>query len=845
MTIMGRQLGLESKIWILSGVVAVVSALAYVTLVEPLGTGPSVLDVPWWVVAAGFAAAERWVVHLHFRRSTHSLSLGELPLVAGLMFLPAPELVIAGVVGSSLALAFDREIPAFKAFFNLAQFTLGTCVALFVIEGLTTVRDPLDPIVWLAVFAAVSAATLVADICVGAAVTIAEGRLEAQQRVDMLLTNWTVALSNTCLALAVAAVVAARPEGGLLLVPPTVLLLAAYRAYLSERRRNAELEFLYEATRTLSRSSEIVPELEALLARTAAAFRVGAVDLVLFSAEPNRSARSSLARDGSRRMLEPIDEPLAESLRSLAAGLTGPVETERIHDHGQREYFRSRGMESGVVAPLHGEAGCVGLFSIAGRESVDRSFSDEDLRLLETLTGNVTVALQYDRLEQAVRQLESLQDELERKALYDSLTQLANRSLFHNRLEHALHSRRQGVCVLLLDIDEFKAINDSHGHHAGDELLRAVGDRLRACLREGDTAARLGGDEFALLLDRAGGEEDAVAVAKRLLSDFESRIEVAGERIRVHVSLGIAVGSPGQDSTDELLRKADVALYEAKRRGKSQYRVFHPSMGDALRKRRTLAFELERAVSEEELTVVYQPVVSLEDCRPVALEALVRWNHPERGLVPPGDFIAFAEETGAVVEIGAIVLERVVEQVAELGIPIHANVCAPELIDPGFLDRLDALVERHQVAPELLIFELTERAFVGDDPVPVAVLEALHDRGMGVAVDDFGTGYSSLAYLSRLPVDMIKIPKPFVDEVTGSREHHALARAVIELGAALDLSVVAEGIETPDQIAALRAFGCELGQGFYYGMPTEPRLALRRVELLRANPDRAEFLRAV
>jgi diguanylate cyclase (GGDEF)-like protein len=840
----GRELSLEAKIWILTAVVAVFGGLAYAAFVHSISTGPAALDVPWWVVAAGFAAAERWVVHLHFRRSTHSLSLGELPLVAGLMFLPAPELVIAGLVGSSVALAFDREIPTFKAFFNLAQFTLGTCAALIVLDTLTGLRDPLDPVVWVAVFAAVSAATLVADVCVGAAVSLAEGKLEAQQRIDMLLTNWTVALSNTCLALAVAAVVAAQPEGGLLLVPPTVLLMAAYRAYLSERRRNAELEFLYEATRTLSRSSEIVPELEALLERTAAAFRVSSVELVLFSAEPNRSARSSLAEDGTRRMLEPIDEPLAESLRSLATGLTGPVETQRIHGIAQREYFRSRGMESGVVAPLHGEAGCVGLFAIAGRESVDRSFSEEDLRLLETLTGNVTVALQYDRLEQAVRQLESLQHELERKALFDSLTQLANRSLFHNRLEHALQSRRPGVCVLLLDIDEFKAINDSHGHHAGDELLRAVADRLRACLREGDTAARLGGDEFALLLDRTGGETDAIAVAKRLLADFENRIDVAGERVRVHVSIGISVGAPGKDCPDELLRKADVALYEAKRRGKSQYRVFHPSMRDALRKRRTLAFELERAVSDEELTVVYQPVVSLEDCRAVALEALVRWNHPERGLVPPGEFIAFAEETGAVVEIGAAVLERVVAQAAELNMPIHANVCAPELIDPGFLDRLDALVERHQVAPELLIFELTERAFVGDDPVPIAVLEALHARGMGVAVDDFGTGYSSLAYLSRLPVDTMKIPKQFIDEVTGSREHHALARAVIELGAALDLKVVAEGIESPDQIDALRAFGCELGQGFYYGLPTDARLALRRVDLLRENPGRA-MLRAV
>ena len=180
----------------------------------PLGAGPSTLDVPWWAVAAGFAAAERWVVHLHFRRSTHSLSLGELPLVAWPAVPSRHELVLAGLVGSSLALAFDREIPLFKAFFNLAQFTLGTCVALFIVEGLTTVRDPLDPMVWLAVFAAVSAATLVADICVGAAVTIAEGRLEPHQRLDMLLTNWTVALSNTCLALAIAASWRPAPRAG-------------------------------------------------------------------------------------------------------------------------------------------------------------------------------------------------------------------------------------------------------------------------------------------------------------------------------------------------------------------------------------------------------------------------------------------------------------------------------------------------------------------------------------------------------------------------------------------------------------------------------------------------------
>jgi diguanylate cyclase (GGDEF)-like protein len=835
MRVRRRPLPLEAKIWMFGGLLAVLAGVVYWLLVQHLKLDPPPVDVPWGLVAAGFAAAERWVVHLHFRRSTHSLTLAELPLVIGLLFLGPTELVCACMLGSTLAMLLDREIPAFKAFFNSAQFTLGTCAALLALEAFGVGRDPLEPIVWLAVFGAVSASTLVSDVCVGIAVSLAEGRIHPRQRVDLLLGNWTVALSNTCLGLAAAAVVATQPEAGLLLVPPTAVLLLAYRAYMGERRRSAELGFLYEATRTLSRSSVIQPELEALLERTAEAFRVSAVELVLFSAEPHRSARSSLARDGGRRMLEPLDEALADRLRGVAGGLHGPLDVGMTQDLELRGYFRARGMQTGIVAPLQGEAGCVGLLLVAGRESVDRSFTEEDLRLLETLTGNITVALQYDRLEQAVRQLETLQHELERKALYDSLTQLANRSLFHNRLEHVLKSRRPGACVLLLDIDEFKAVNDSHGHHAGDQLLKAVADRLRSCIREGDTAARLGGDEFALLLDRTGGEVDALAVAERLLSDFETRIEVAGERLSVHISLGIAVGVPGSDDPDELLRRADVALYEAKRRGKGQFCFFHPSMRDTLRRRRTLARDLERAVSDDELTVVYQPVVALDDCRPVALEALVRWNHPERGLVPPGEFIAFAEETGAVVQIGEIVLERVAEQAAELGMPIHVNVCAPELTDPGFLGRVDDLVARHGLTPDLLVFEVTERLFVAEDPAPVAVLEGLHQRGMRVAVDDFGTGYSSLAYLSRLPVDTMKIPKQFIDDVTGEREHHSLARAVIELGAALDLTVVGEGIEHPDQIAALRAFGCELGQGYYYGLPTDAHLALRRVELLRES----------
>jgi EAL domain-containing protein (putative c-di-GMP-specific phosphodiesterase class I) len=279
----------------------------------------------------------------------------------------------------------------------------------------------------------------------------------------------------------------------------------------------------------------------------------------------------------------------------------------------------------------------------------------------------------------------------------------------------------------------------------------------------------------------------------------------------------------------ERRRSAELGVLYDAARGLSRSSGMRPELDELLER----TADLERAVSDHELTVVYQPVVGLEDGRPVALEALVRWNHPERGLVPPGDFIALAEETGVVVQIGKIVLERVAEQAARVGIPIHVNVSAPELTAPGFLGRVDELVARHGLTPDLLVFEVTERLFVAGDPALVAVLEGLKERGMRVAMDDFGTGYSSLACLPRLPVDTMKIPKEITDEVTGGHEHHSLARAVVELGAALNLTVVAEGIEHPDQITALRAFGCDYGQGYFYGRPTDAQVALSRVDLLR------------
>jgi len=774
-----------------------------------------------------FALAEAWVVHFHFRRSSHSFSLGELPLIFGLLFLAPDELLLASVLGSALPLVIDREIPPVKVFFNIAQFTLGTCVAIAIFALLAPSHDALEPAVWSATLVAVFATAAVADVTIGAAIGLSEGKLSVRQRLEMLGINWGVASVNGCLALSAATVYAVSPMASLFLLIPAGMLIFAYRAYMSERRRHTELEFLHEATGALSRSPEIVPELEVLLERTRDAFRVEIAELVLFSAEFGPSLRSTLGPGDRKQMLETLDEPVVDRLRSFAERQVGVVPLRHIDEPDLREWWAARGLTEGVLVALKGESRVVGLLVLAERVGVERSFNSHELRLVETLAGNVSVALQFDHLEHAVRELTSLRADLEREAFYDSLTGLANRSLFINRVDKALRTRSHSVYVLFVDIDDFKTINDTLGHQAGDEVLSEVAKRLQRCLRDGDTAARLGGDEFAVLLEDEPTAGDAVAVAERTLAEFRNPIHVAGERLSIQLSIGVAKGLRGQHTAGELLRNADVAMYGAKGRGKNQLQLFEPGMQRAIEQRHRLKRELELAIERREFSVHYQPIIDLHTGSAMAVEALVRWDHPQRGSVSPGDFIPFAEESGLIVPIGELVMEDACRQAAILsergGEPVgmHVNVSTIELLDECFLGRLDSLVLGYGIEPSQITIEITEHVLVFDELLALATLEAARERGYKVAIDDFGTGYSSLAYLRSLPIDIIKIPKAFIDGVGGSTKDDMFARAVIDFGSKLDLTVVAEGVERAEQAAILRSLGCELAQGFFFARPGE------------------------
>jgi diguanylate cyclase (GGDEF)-like protein len=794
--------------------------------------------IAWWMVAVAFAVAERCVVHAHFRRGAHSFSLGDIPLVFGLIFCRADGVVLGCLLGSGIMLLLDRRPPPIKFVFNVAQFGVHACIAVLVFHALAPASG-VGPQTWLAALLATQASSLVTVILITSAISLSEGVVKLRTLLHMLCMDLVVTMSNTMLGLGGAVLTAADARALPLLVVPSATLFAAYRAYLSERERHRRLEFLYEANRTLARSREVAPALEGLLSRSLEAFRAEMAEIILFGSAENPSLRTLLGPGTYRELMEPVDSEIADEMRALvecsgrgATTLDLPFGNERL-----QRYLEGRGVTHAMVAPLPGEERIIGTIMLANRFGVVRSFNDDDLKLLDTLATNASVALQYDRLEQAVLQLSVLQEQLHHQAYHDPLTSLANRALFTDQIREAL-AAREAIAVMFIDLDDFKTVNDSLGHAAGDELLVAVAGRLQGCLRPEDVTARLGGDEFAVMVrEPVETEAAAISVARRIMEAFKQPVAVGTESVSVYVSAGIAVSPGGDMSAEELIRNADVAMYAAKASGKGRFSVFHPSMGTAVLERHGLKEELRLAIEREELRLYFQPIVDLDTGLTVATEALVRWEHPRRGLVAPSEFVPLAEETGLILSLGQWVLEEACQQAraweadggADGGgaaeITVHVNLSAVELRDRHLCERVRATLDRTGLDPRRLVFEITETLLLDDADSVRETLGELRAIGVRFALDDFGTGYSSLSYLHTLPLDMLKVAKPFVDELGRGGREASFVRMIIELARTLGMSVIAEGIETADQARALATLQCEYGQGFHLGRPSPMRRA--------------------
>jgi diguanylate cyclase (GGDEF)-like protein len=830
----GARLSRVGVIGLYAFLLAAVAATLYVTTMR--GTEPlAEPHLSWWAIAAGWAVTESLVVHLEFRLSSHSFSLADVPFVFGLVFASGHDFLLGALLGAGIAYALRRSAPI-KLAFNLAQLALAVCVAFVILRAIAVPGEPVEPRTWIALYAAMLVSGALTIACIAGAIAIAEGGMSMRTLGQMFAMDGIVTLANSSLAIAAAVMISLDARAVPVLIVPALIVFGVYRAYIAERQRHEKLEFLYEANRALTRSPEVAEAIEGVLARSLEAFRSEIAEVVLFSAD-GTPLRTTYGPAAERVSMVEADRLAAEELaaqldaESPVISLVPPYEPSTLRAHLERRQIRHA-----MVAMLPGESRMIGTIMVANRFGIERSYTPDDLRLLEVLANNASVALQYDRLEQAVVKLRTLQEQLHHQAYHDPLTDLPNRTLFMERVRAELAKDAGTLALLFIDVDDFKVVNDSLGHDVGDALLVSVSGRLRHSVRPQDVVARLGGDEFAVMLPDVEHPGEAGNVAARMLRAFDTPVNAGSELVSAHLSVGITDSRRSRDA-DELIREADLAMYQAKAKGKGRFHFFDRSMAAAMLRRHDMKEDLSRALLREEIVVQYQPIVSLATGRLVAAEALVRWRHPVRGLVDPSDFVPLAEETGLIRAIGRHVLGEACRQARHWlatdtdtdtdpgasPLRIHVNLSAAELRNPDLLAEVRSMLDECGVPPELLALEITESELIGDAAESATRFADLRALGVRISLDDFGTGYSSLSYLHSLPLDSLKIAKTFVDGLVGDGRDAGFVGMIVELARTLDLDVIAEGIETHAQLDALRDLGVEFGQGYLLGRPAAPQ----------------------
>jgi len=436
--------------------------------------------------------------------------------------------------------------------------------------------------------------------------------------------------------------------------------------------------------------------------------------------------------------------------------------------------------------------------------------------------------------------------ELQHLVLHDTLTKLPNRLLLEDRVQQAVEDCRRGAAhcaVIFVDLDRFKTLNDSLGHFAGDTVLRAVADRLRSAVRQEDTVSRLGGDEFVVLLKHVARAEDAADVARKIIDAISHPIVLEPHELRIGASLGISVfPDHGEDAT-RLIANADAAMYHVKKSGRSNFAFFAREMGTYFPKRLALENELRAAIEKKQFVLYYQPKVDMRSARIMGMEALVRWRHPQKGLVPPSEFIPFAEETGLIIPLGNWVLQEACRQTREWhergirDLVVAVNISGVQFQQPDLVENVSEALRQSRLQARYLELEITESVVMQNAPEAIVMLEQLHHMGVGLSIDDFGTGYSSLNYLKRFPIDKLKIDQSFIRDISADADDAAIVQAIIAMAHGLRLRVVAEGVENEAQLDFLRALNNDEYQGFLYSKPLQAREVERRLLL---EVDRAQ-----
>ena len=804
-------------------VAAATAAIALATSVLGLGGLAPLVHlhaVRWWALAVAFGAAEVLPVHFEHRREAVSFSLSYAPVAVGLFALSPVGLISARLVGSALALVAHRRQPLLKLGVNVSAIWLETVVAIVTFRWALQLMGPtsvLGPGSWPALFGAVLAADAVQSAVLASAISLYQRHWERGLAASGVVGKFS-AVVESCLGLVALTILRAQPAALLPLGVLVVMVLLSYRTHRTLREKHGHLEQLYDFTSDMG---------DALLDGRVAATLLGQARELMHA----ESAWMYLADQGGLLMLH-VDRSGAIEAAAAGAGAAavhaaahaagGPTLLATALGAGNapvRGELASLGVREVLAAPLVGPSGTLGTLVVADRSGQVRRFSSGDLRLFATLANHASVSLENNRLMDRLR-VEAA--ESEHQAMHDALTGLPNRLLFSASLEEKLQGS-SAVAVLLLDLDRFKEVNDTLGHHNGDLLLQQVGGRLRSALRHGDVIARLGGDEFAILLGDVEGEEAAVHVANGIVALFERPFPIGDVSVDVGVSIGIAVAPFHGDQAGPLVQRADVAMYTAKA-DQSGVELYNPERDSYSAERLALVGELRQAITNGDLEVYFQPQIDMRTGNAFGAEALVRWRHPTRGLIPPDDFISIAEHTGLIRPLTELVLEKSLacsRTWRDMGRPLRVsvNISARSLLQPTLADDVYALLRHHGVPAGDVCLEVTETSVMADPRRTIGTLERLRALGLTVAIDDFGTGHSALAYIRRLPVGEIKIDKSFVMSMASDASSEAIVRTIVDLACNLELVVVAEGVETEEVRDTLLALGCPVAQGYLYSRP--------------------------